>query len=422
MEKAILVAVKIKGIDIDLKYSLNELNNLATGLNYQVVNVLTQTLEKTTPNFYIGAGKVEELKIMLNQTEATTIIFDDELSPSQIRNLENALNVAIMDRTFLILKIFEQRASTTEAKLEIKLAMNKYLLPREISKWGEDSREGGTSGSLSNRGSGETKRELNKRMLANEIVQIEKELTKIHQMKDRQIQKRKRNQVPIVALVGYTNAGKSTTMNTLINYLTNDNKKEVYAENKLFATLNTFNRRLSIKNCEFVLVDTIGFVSKLPHDLINSFKTTLKEIQSADYILHIVDISSRYFLEQINITNKVLNDIGVKGIPMLYVLNKYDMYDDQNTQIVGIDNLPFSNKSLLNIEILVDKIYEHIKPNTKDVKILIPYNEAKLLNYLIENTNISKKEYSDNGTYLELEIDTKDYKLVEMYEIDNITS
>lgn len=422
MEKAILVAVKIKGTNTDLKYSLSELNNLATGLNYQVVNVLTQALDKPTPNFYIGAGKVEELKIMLNQTEANTIIFDDELSPSQIRNLENALNVTIMDRTFLILRIFEQRANTTEAKLEIKLAMNKYLLPREISKWGEDSREGGTSGSLSNRGSGETKRELNKRMLANEIVQIEKELAKIHQMKDRQIQNRKRNLVPIVALVGYTNAGKSTTMNTLINYLTNDNKKEVYAENKLFATLNTFNRRLSIKNCEFVLVDTIGFVSKLPHDLINSFKTTLKEIQSADYILHIVDISSRYFLEQINITNKVLNDIGVKGIPMLYVLNKYDMYDDQNTQIVGIDNLPFSNKSLLNIETLVDNIYEHIKPNTKNVKLLIPYSEAKLLNYLIENTNISKKEYNDNGTYLELEIDAKDYKLVEMYEIDEITS
>lgn len=422
MEKAILVAVKIKGTNTDLKYSLSELNNLATGLNYQVVNVLTQALDKPTPNFYIGAGKVEELKIMLNQTEANTIIFDDELSPSQIRNLENALNVTIMDRTFLILRIFEQRANTTEAKLEIKLAMNKYLLPREISKWGEDSREGGTSGSLSNRGSGETKRELNKRMLANEIVQIEKELAKIHQMKDRQIQNRKRNQVPIVALVGYTNAGKSTTMNTLINYLTNDNKKEVYAENKLFATLNTFNRRLSIKNCEFVLVDTIGFVSKLPHDLINSFKTTLKEIQSADYILHIVDISSRYFLEQINITNKVLNDIGVKGIPMLYVLNKYDMYDDQNTQIVGIDNLPFSNKSLLNIETLVDNIYEHIKPNTKNVKLLIPYSEAKLLNYLIENTNISKKEYNDNGTYFELEIDAKDYKLVEMYEIDEITS
>ena len=422
MEKAILVGIKIKGTDTDLKYSLNELNNLATGLNYQVVNVLTQALDKPTSNFYIGAGKVEELKIMLNQTEATTIIFDDELSPSQIRNLENALNVTIMDRTFLILRIFEQRASTTEAKLEIKLAMNKYLLPREISKWGEDSREGGTSGSLSNRGSGETKRELNKRMLANEIVQIEKELAKIHQMKDRQIQKRKRNQVPIVALVGYTNAGKSTTMNTLINYLTSDNKKEVYAENKLFATLNTFNRRLTIKNCEFVLVDTIGFVSKLPHDLINSFKTTLKEIQSADYILHIVDISSRYFLEQINITNKVLNDIGVKGIPMLYVLNKYDMYDDQNTQIVGIDNLPFSNKSLLNIDVLVDKIYEHIKPNTKDVKLLIPYSEAKILNYLIENTNISKKEYSDNGIYLELEIAAKDYKLIEMYEIDEITS
>lgn len=422
MEKAILVGIKIKGTDTDLKYSLNELNNLATGLNYQVVNVLTQALDKPTSNFYIGAGKVEELKIMLNQTEATTIIFDDELSPSQIRNLENALNVTIMDRTFLILRIFEQRASTTEAKLEIKLAMNKYLLPREISKWGEDSREGGTSGSLSNRGSGETKRELNKRMLANEIVQIEKELAKIHQMKDRQIQKRKRNQVPIVALVGYTNAGKSTTMNTLINYLTSDNKKEVYAENKLFATLNTFNRRLTIKNCEFVLVDTIGFVSKLPHDLINSFKTTLKEIQSADYILHIVDISSRYFLEQINITNKVLNDIGIKGIPMLYVLNKYDMYDDQNTQIVGIDNLPFSNKSLLNIDVLVDKIYEHIKPNTKNVKLLIPYSEAKLLNYLIENTNISKKEYSDNGTYLELEIAAKDYRLIEMYEIDEITS
>lgn len=422
MEKAILVAVKIKGTDTDLKYSLNELNNLATGLNYQVVNVLTQTLEKPTPNFYIGAGKVMELKTMLNQTDATTIIFDDELSPSQIRNLENTLNVVIMDRTFLILQIFEQRANTTEAKLEIKLAMNKYLLPREISKWGEDSREGGTSGSLSNRGSGETKRELNKRMLANEIVQIEKELTKIHQMKDRQIQKRKRNQVPIVALVGYTNAGKSTTMNTLINYLTKDNKKEVYAENKLFATLNTYNRRLIIKNTEFVLVDTIGFVSKLPHELINSFKTTLKEIQNADYILHIVDISSRYFLEQINITNEVLNDIGVKGIPTLYVLNKYDMYDDQNTQIVGIENLPFSNKSLLNIEALVNNIYEHIKPNTRNVKLIIPYNEAKLLNYLIENTSISKKEYKDNGIYLELEISTSDYKLIEMYEIDEITS
>lgn len=420
--KAILVAINLKNDMYDLKYSLDELNNLANGLGYKICDTLTQTLEKPTPNFYIGSGKVEELKTKIAAFDVKTVIFNDELSPSQLRNLENALEVEIIDRSFLILKIFEARANTKEAKLEIKLAMNKYLLPRDISLWGEDSREGGSSGSLSNKGAGETKRELNKRYLQNEIIRIEKELLSIHKMKENQIKKRKRNQIPIVALVGYTNAGKSSTMNTIINYLGKDTSKEVYAENKLFATLNTYNRKLRYKNADFMLVDTIGFVSKLPHNLINSFKGTLQEIKNADLILHVVDISSRYYIEQISVTNQVLQEIGVTDIPMVYLLNKYDLYDDQNTQIVGIENIPYSNKTKLNIDLLLEKIYGFIKPINVNCSCTIPYTEAKLLHLIEEEGQIIKKEYLDDGVHLDILVSIDLYKQIEMYENEDIIS
>lgn len=416
--KAILVAISLKYDSYDLKYSLDELNNLAVGLGYTVCNTLTQNLEKPTARFYIGSGKVEELKTLIAYHEVNTVIFNDELSPSQLRNLEKELNVEIIDRTLLILRIFDQRANTKEARLETKLAMNKYLLPRDISLWREDSREGGSSGAQSSKGAGETKRELNKRYLASEISRLEKELAQMHKIKLAQIENRKKKRLPIVALVGYTNAGKSSTMNTIIKELGKD--KEVYAENKLFATLNTYNRLLTYKNIDFILVDTIGFVSKLPHHLINSFKGTLQEIKNADFILHIVDVSSRYFIEQINVTNEVLQSIGVKDIPMLYVLNKYDLYDDQNTQIVGIENLPYSNKTKLNLDLLLKKIYAHIKPVTLQSSFLIPYSEAKLLHTIEEEAQIVKKEYKDDFVYYELILNIDLFKKLEIYEQTDI--
>lgn len=420
--KAILVALNLKSEIYDLKYSLDELNNLATGLGYIVCNTLTQNLAKPTPNFYIGKGKVEELKIMRDYHEANTIIFNDELSPSQIRNLSEELDCEITDRSLLILNIFDKRATTREAKLEIKLARNKYLLPRATSLFQEDSREGGASGSLSSKGAGETKRELNRRHLTAEIIKLEEEIALLHKMKAQQIEKRKRNQIPVVALVGYTNAGKSSTMNTILNYLSPENTKEVYEKNELFATLNTFNRKVSYKNTDFLLVDTIGFVSKLPHNLIHSFKGTLQEIKNADYIIHVVDISSRYFQEQINVTNAVLAEIGVKEIPTIYLLNKYDLYDDQDTYIVGIDNLPFSNKSNLNLEHLLEKIYENIKPSTIHTEFIIPYHEAKLLHFIEENSQIIRKDYQDNGVYFELILSLSNFEKIQMYELDSIVS
>lgn len=419
--KAILIGVTTINDRYDIEYSLNELKSLAETLDIEVVYTMSQKLSSPNPKTYIGSGKLSEAVIAINAYEADLVIFNEELSPAQLRNTKDILKVDVMDRSYLILKIFEMRAQTKEARLEIKLAYDLYLLPRIQFLREKESRIGGTSGAFSTRGAGETQKELDRRHLMAEINNIEKELQHIRKMKINQIEKRKKNDIPIVALVGYTNSGKSTTMNTILNYVGHDDKN-VLAKDQLFATLSTYNRKINYKKVDFMLVDTIGFVSKLPHNLVNSFYQTLQEIKNADLIIHVCDSSSQYVNEQLNVVLEVLYYLNASNIPTIYLLNKWDNTIDQNMYIPGNKSIQYSNKTKMNLDSLLDSILEEISPSTIHVKLLIPYKYGNLANILEEKTTIYNKDYQTNGTYYDVELPIKLYSMFKDFDLENIVS
>ena len=419
MKTAILVFIDNNKMDYDIKYMIDELTNLCQSNNIIAVDYLVQKIDKPNKEFFIGSGKVLELKEKAIAEKVQYIIFDDELSPSQIRNLENEIGIPILDRSYIILDIFASRAKTKEAILEIELARSKYLLPRLGALSEGLSRQGGSSGRLHNKGKGETKLELNRRVLLSNIIRNERELIKIKKMKDMQAEKRKNNKIPIVALVGYTNAGKSSTMNKIIEYTSNNEDKMVYSKDELFATLETSHRKITYKKHDFILVDTIGFVSKLPHHLINSFRSTLSEIKNADLIIHVVDISSRYFNEQYQITTDVLFSLNCANIKTLLLLNKYDKYDDENTIIVGAENLPYSNYTNLNVDTLLDYIYDNTIPYMIDLRLNIDYKYGKIINLIEEKATINSKIYFNEYIYYDIKIDKKYYKELSIFEINS---
>lgn len=419
--KAVLVGVTTKDDRYDIEYSLNELQNLAETLDIEVVFKVHQKLEHPNPKTYIGSGKINEVIIAINAYDADMVIFNDELTPSQLKHNQELLKVEVIDRSYLILKIFEMRASTKEANLEIKLAKYLYTIPRISSLREKESRIGGTSGAMSSRGAGETQKELDKRHLLAEINRIQKELVQIRAMKIAQIEKRKKNDIPIVALVGYTNAGKSSTMNTILEYIENEDK-QVLAKDQLFATLQTYNKKIVYEKKEFILVDTIGFVSKLPHNLINSFYQTLQEIKNADLIIHVLDTSSQYINEQLNVVLDVLYSLGASSIPTIYLLNKWDNTISENINVLGSKNITFSNKTKLNLKELLDSILEEIGPSTIHVRILLPYKEGKLAHLLEEKTQIYNKEYQSHGMLYDVELPIKLYSLFRDYDLDNFVS
>jgi GTP-binding protein HflX len=341
--KALLIGITTKYDRYDIDYSLDELQNLAESLDIECVGKITQQLDSPNPATYVGKGKIQEIYLSVVSTEANMVIFNDELSPAQLRNIEEELKVEVMDRSYLILKIFELRAQSKEAKLEIKLAKDMYLLPRIQFLREKESRIGGGA-STATRGAGETQRELDRRHLMAEINHLKEELINVKKMKTNQIEKRKRNQIPIVALVGYTNAGKSTTMNTILEYTkknASDETKDVYAKDQLFSTLFTYNRMITYNQINFMLVDTIGFVSKLPHNLVNSFYNTLQEIKNADFIIHVVDTSTTYLNQQINVVMEVLHSIGANQIPSIFLLNKWDKTISTNIDTPGFKSIRY---------------------------------------------------------------------------------
>ncbi len=421
--KALLVGITTKYDRYDINYSLDELENLANSLDIKSIGRITQNLDSPNKSFYIGKGKLNEISLFLLTNECDIVIFNDELTPAQNRNITELLKKEVIDRSFLILKIFELRAMTKEAKLEIKLAKDLYMLPRIQLMHENDDRIGGAGFT---KGSGETQKELDRRHLLAEINHLKDELESLSKMKLNQIEKRKRNEIPIVALVGYTNAGKSTTLNTLINELSNNelenNKKNVLAKDQLFSTLHTYNRKLKYNKIEFMLVDTIGFVSKLPHNLVNSFYETLQEIKNADLIIHVVDSSSIYINEQINVVMEVLNSLKALEIPQFFLLNKWDKTISKTMTTPGFKSIPFSNKTKENIDLLLNTISEEISPHFIHAKLLIPYSKGDLSHLIEEKCQINHKSYEQNGTYFDCEIPKKMYNMFKDYDIDMMVS
>ena len=375
IQRAILVGVDLNN-DKNFDYSVEELKNLAEACSVQVVGVLTQKLERVNPACYIGTGKVDEVALLVEQNDANLVIFNDELSPSQIRNLEHGLQCKVIDRTILILDIFASRAKTREAQLQVEVAQLKYMMPRLIGLNASLSRQAGGIGS---KGPGEKKLELDRRRIEEQVHKLNKELDSLVLARQNQRKLRKRNSTPVVALVGYTNAGKSTTMNALLTVSNAQSEKSVFEKNMLFATLETSTRHIQLPdNKQFLLTDTVGFVSKLPHQLVKAFRSTLEEVTEADLLLHVVDLSHPEFQTQIEITNKVLDELGVKETPMVYVYNKADLVEDEFTPSTK-EAVRISAKNLTNIDTLIDCIKSHIFQHYVKASFLIPYDRGNLV-------------------------------------------
>jgi GTP-binding protein HflX len=420
---AILVGIETKNDRYDIAYSLDELRALALVLDIHTIYTVQQKLDKPSPSTYVGAGKLTEIAAAVLAYNADLVIFNDELSPAQLENCKDALGCEVMDRSFLILKIFEEHAQTKEAKIQVKLAKNMYLLPRVQFMNPGEKRVSGASGIT--RGKGETSKELNRRFIEGEINRLNKELKDIQSMKDTQIDKRKRNEIPIVALVGYTNAGKSSTMNSILDFTKKnetDEIKDVYAKDQLFSTLFTYNRKIEYNKINFMLVDTIGFVSKLPHNLVNSFYNTLQEIKNADFIIHVVDTSSKYINQQINVVMTVLKQIGASNIPSIFLLNKWDMTISPYIDTPGYKSIKYSNKTKENIDLLLNTILEEISPSFIHARLLIPYSKGDLSNIIEEKCQIIARNYEETGTYFEAEIPKKIYPMFSLYDLDTMVS
>ena len=329
MEKVLLVGVNLNDGE-DYLTSLKELGALAEACDMEVAGSVCQTLEAVHKAFYIGTGKVDEVKELAQECNADVIIFDNSLSPMQMRNLQERLEKPILDRSALILDIFAGRARSREAKLQVETARLQYMLPRLVGLHAALSRQGGASGSMSSRGAGEKKLELDRRVLEQRLAQFRRELKEVGSERETQRKRRMKSGLPKVALVGYTNAGKSTILNAMLDLYGGEDaegeEKRVLERDMLFATLDTTVRKIAPENHHpFLLSDTVGFIHKLPHNLVEAFHSTLEEAREADLLLQVVDYSDEHYKEQIAVTNQTLKKLGTEGIPMLYLYNKSDL-------------------------------------------------------------------------------------------------
>lgn len=404
----------------DFEYSMTELAELAQANHMKVVGRIDQAIDRPNPATYFGSGKVEELKEAVIANGVSTVITNDELSPSQLRNLEEAIDCRVLDRTALILEIFAERAQSKEAKLQVQIAELQYRLPRLQTSANQhlDQQTGGGSG-FTNRGSGETKLEMDRRTIQNAISHLRKELRAIDRSEDVKRRQREKSSLPTVALVGYTNAGKSTIMNGLVRKYGAAEDKTVFEKNMLFATLDTSVRQLTLPDQKrFLLSDTVGFVSKLPTHLVESFKSTLAEAANADLLLQVIDVADPHYDDMVKTTEKTLKQIGIENIPMLYVFNKADKTEMEYPVLEGEDQVVISAKDQGSLELLLSAIRKHIFKDYVTTKMLIPFSEGQIVSYLNENTNILDTEYQGDGTVLTVELSQKDYDKYQKYIID----
>lgn len=393
MDQALLVGLAYKQSYEDTMNSLVELEHLALALNIKTKDKVVQNAKEIIPRSYIGSGKVQEVKQMIDVLDIDIVIFDDTLSPAQLKNLEKDLDVQVIDRSFLILSIFAERAQSKEAVLEVALAQKLYLLPRLIGMSNSLSRQGG--GSYNAKGPGETKLELDRRRLSQEITFIKRELEKIKEEKNVSRKQRAKNRIPVVALVGYTNAGKSSLMNSLSKHL-NHPSEPVFEKDMLFATLDTKAKRLQKdNNPPFILIDTVGFISKLPHELIRSFESTLSDVINADLLLHVVD--GCYFdQKQIDTTKDVLKSIHADHIERILILTKEEI--SLTTPPLQEDYIFISNRTGKNIDQVIQAIYGHIYKSSLIHILKIPFDQGNIYNKLKENNTILETKYEDDGT------------------------
>lgn len=422
MEKALLVGINLNDGE-DYNLSLEELAALAQACDMEVTGVMKQNLTEIHKAFYIGTGKVEEVKEEAEDKEADLIIFDNSLSPIQLRNLQDKIGRPILDRSTLILDIFARRAKSREAKLQVEVARLQYMLPRLVGLHAALSRQGGGSGALSNKGAGEKKLELDRRVLEHRLTEYRRELKEVSAQRRTQRKQRAGSGMPRVALIGYTNAGKSTLLNAMLDVYGADNndmdEKKVMEKDMLFATLDTTVRRIAPENHHaFLLSDTVGFIHKLPHHLVDAFRSTLEEAKEADILLMVVDYSDSHYKEQIEVTRKTLRELGADGLPMLYVYNKADKVSEGRLPIVKSDGIYMSAKERIGLEELICMIEEKLADGYKECSMLIPYTDGRAVSYLNENAVVYDTQYQAEGIFMKLNCKTQDSRYYEKYLVD----
>ncbi|NBK98337.1 MAG: GTPase HflX [Erysipelotrichia bacterium] len=412
MRKAILVGVSLSDT-IDFKENIEEMKNLAQACAIEVVHTITQSLRNPHKQTYINSGKVAEIKTLLESEESIDLVlFDCELAPSQQRNLIEHLDIEIVDKTNLILQIFEQRAQTKEAKLQVEVAKLKYILPRLAGSYDNlDRQRGGDK----NRGAGEKKIEIDIRNITHQIHCAEKELKEIAKNRETQRRQRKKTKIKSVALVGYTNAGKSSIMNALMERFHKEDKK-VFEKDMLFATLTTNTRNIHLdNNHQFLISDTVGFVSDLPHNLIKAFHSTLEEVVHADLLIHVIDLHNPEYRKHKQVSEQTLANIDAGDIEVLNVYNKCDLRDIDYPTLKD-DQLYISAKDEQSITMLIDTIGQKLF-NDIHTSLLIPYEEGALISTLNTSCKIISQAYKETGVLLTLSMDQVLYEQVKQYEI-----
>lgn len=413
-ERAIIVGMEYGGgasiIGWSAEDSLEELKQLADTAGAEVVARFLQKRPKPDPAFFIGRGKVQELALYVQQENVDLCIFDDELSPAQQRNIEQAMGVRVLDRTALILDIFAQRAHTNEGKLQVELAQLQYTLPRIMGKGLSLSRLGGGIGT---RGPGETKLEVDRRRIRDRIAYIKGCISKVKNVRTLQRSGRAKASVPTVSLVGYTNAGKSTLLNTLTN-------SDIYAQDQLFATLDPTTRQLDLPNKQqAILTDTVGFIQRLPHQLVAAFQSTLEEVVEADVLLHVIDVSHELYKEQANAVYHVLEELGAKDKTIITVYNKIDKLPEGSALAERLakeeNSICISAKARLNLDGLLALIAENLKLKSVEESFLVPYSDSAAVSRLHEAGTVLEQEYLAEGTLLKVRMEAEQVQEFEKY-------
>ncbi len=391
-ERVILVGVCLDD-ERDTRESLDELEELAKTAGATTVAKVIQSRDAFHPGTYIGKGKIEEVRLLAEQLNATGIVCDDELSPAQLKNLEDALQIKVIDRTVMILDIFASRASTKEGKIQVELAQLRYRATRLIGLGNSLSRLGGGIGT---RGPGEKKLEIDRRLIKDRISILKKELEGVKQARETIRKSRMNNPIPVVAIVGYTNAGKSTLLNTLTD-------ARILAEDKLFATLDPTTRNLVLESGQQILLtDTVGFIRKLPHHLIEAFKSTLEEAKYADVILHVVDVSNPVHDKQMHIVYETLENLGVKDKPIITAFNKIDALEEVEIMkdLKADETVRISAKNKIGLDHLLDTIEGILREQKQLIEKVFPYSEAGKIQAIRKYGQLLEEEYQEEGIFV----------------------
>ena len=419
IERAIIVGLNLNN-NINFLHSMEELKALTKACNIEVIGMHTQNASGVNNAFYVGTGKVDEIKESIVRLNADMVVFDETLSPMQLRNLTEAFNIPVFDRTSLILKIFAERAKTKEAKLQVELANLQYMLPRLTGMHTSLSRQGGASGSMSNKGTGEKKLELDRRYIESRIFELKKSLSEITQTRNITRSKREQSGIIKLALVGYTNAGKSTIMNWMVSLFGNENENLVLEKDMLFATLDTTIRKISTDVLPaFLLSDTVGFIDKLPHSLIKAFQSTLEEVTYADLILHVIDYSDEYYDKQIETTENTLKELGANEIPYIQIFNKSE-YKLEKTKlpIVSGNKIYLSAKERIGMDHLLKMISDLLYADKHKCEFLFPLSRGDILNVLFNKAVVSDYEYLENGILCHCICNSEEFFKYEQYIVN----